>query len=174
MLHCGLLNHDTKGCKVTSGGKIRPYGNWLRAEDPEIFTVPWSEEMEESGDFMLVTFAEEKMQPPSGTEEAETACKIVNTISNLNVPTIASEEMKRITTNCSLDSGGKSTVSNGFSMEHTTRLHLKLGLDILEPNFQNKKLRRDKLNLSEKRTMFEACLKLCNGCSSPGDYIWCF
>lgn len=53
--NCGILDHETRACKFQSGGKQRLYDNWLRTEDPEIFSVLWSEEAAEKGDYMLIS-----------------------------------------------------------------------------------------------------------------------
>lgn len=57
--NCGSLNHDTKSCRIQKENKIKLFGSWLRAEDPEVYTVQWLDEMEKGDRFTVLAMPEE-------------------------------------------------------------------------------------------------------------------
>lgn len=64
---------STKCCKFHNEGQSRLFVNWIRAEDSEIFSVSWSENMEKTDDFMLILLPEETMQPPCGEGDGQSS-----------------------------------------------------------------------------------------------------
>lgn len=66
--NCGLMNHETRSCKFHVDGKERAFGNWLRAEEVEVLSIPWSEESEMNGDYIFVSMPEKAAaQSPTTT-----------------------------------------------------------------------------------------------------------
>lgn len=111
----GLLNHETKNCTVHLGVNQKSYGNWIRAEDPEIFYVFWSEKMAEDGVYSLISLPEVDMKPPSGDGDFESSREIADTSSILNIAAGIPEDLKRCVSNGTTEMGGNTTVINGRS-----------------------------------------------------------